>query len=81
MVAQEEAPLEVVSRRASRGMPAPPASASQPGVGARVASGPVTSIVRIAAAVVGAVVVANVIAAYPAWRAARVPTAEALRVE
>jgi putative ABC transport system permease protein len=46
-----------------------------------VASGPVTPAVGIASAVLGAVIVANMIAVYPAWREARVPTAEALRVE
>jgi ABC-type antimicrobial peptide transport system permease subunit len=46
-----------------------------------VPSGPETSAVGIAAAALGAVVVANLIAAYPGWRAARLPTAEALRVE
>lgn len=46
-----------------------------------VASGPVTPLLGVTATVLGAVVVANVIAAYPAWRAARLPTAEALRVE
>jgi ABC-type lipoprotein release transport system permease subunit len=42
---------------------------------------PVTSVSAIAAAALGAVIVANMLAAYPAWRAARVPTAEALRAE
>jgi len=46
-----------------------------------VPSGPVTPLVSIAAAVLGAVAVANLIAIYPAWRTARVQTAQALRVE
>jgi ABC-type antimicrobial peptide transport system permease subunit len=46
-----------------------------------VVSGPVTPLMGITAAVLGAVVVANAIAAFPAWSAARLPTAEALRVE
>lgn len=46
-----------------------------------VASAPVTPIVPLALAVVGALVVANLVAAYPGWRAARIPTAVALRVE
>jgi ABC-type lipoprotein release transport system permease subunit len=33
------------------------------------------------AAIVGVLVVANLVAAISAWRAARLPTAEALRVE
>jgi putative ABC transport system permease protein len=46
-----------------------------------VVSEPVTPLMGITAAVLGAVVVANAIAAFPAWSAARLPTAEALRVE
>lgn len=46
-----------------------------------VVSGPVTPLLGITLTVLGATVTANVIATYPAWRAARVPTAEALRVE
>jgi putative ABC transport system permease protein len=46
-----------------------------------VASPPVTSIVGIGAAILGAVTAANLIAAYPAWRVARQPTAIALRVD
>lgn len=46
-----------------------------------VVSRPETSAMGIAAAALGALVVANVIAAYPGWRAARLPTAEALRAE
>ena len=46
-----------------------------------VASESVTSVIGIAASVLGAILIANLIAAYPARRAARIPTAEALRVE
>jgi len=46
-----------------------------------VASGPVTPFLGVALTVLGAVVVANLIAIYPAWRAARAPTVQALRVE
>ena len=46
-----------------------------------VVSRPETSAMGIVAAALGAVIVANMIAVYPAWRAARVPTAEALRAE
>ena len=46
-----------------------------------VVSRPETSAIGIAAAAIGALVAANMIAVYPAWRAARLPTAEALRAE
>ena len=46
-----------------------------------VASPPATPIVAVTAIVVVAVLLANLIAAYPAWRAAREPTGVALRVE
>ncbi|MGI9031227.1 MAG: FtsX-like permease family protein, partial [Ilumatobacteraceae bacterium] len=46
-----------------------------------VASPPVTPLLWLAVIAVGVVVVANLVAAYPAWRAAREPTARALRVE
>jgi ABC-type lipoprotein release transport system permease subunit len=46
-----------------------------------VASGPVIPLAVVASVTVGAVVIANVVAAIPAWRAAHIPTAEALRVE
>ena len=46
-----------------------------------VASPPATPIVEVTAIVVGAVLLANLVAAYPAWRAAREPTGVTLRVE
>ena len=46
-----------------------------------VASPPVTPVAWLLAIVAGIVVLANLVAAYPAWRAARRPTARALRVE
>jgi len=46
-----------------------------------VASPPTTPLLWLAVVVIGVVAVANLVAAYPAWRAAREPTARALRVE
>jgi len=46
-----------------------------------VASPPTTPVLWLAVIVIGVVVVANLVAAYPAWRAAREPTARALRAE
>jgi hypothetical protein len=46
-----------------------------------VASGPVVPLVPVAGAIVIALVLANLAAAVPAWRASRVAPAEALRVE
>ena len=46
-----------------------------------VASGPVVPLVAVGGVVVALVVLANVVVAWPAWRAARVAPAEALRVE
>ena len=46
-----------------------------------VASPPVTPLLWLAVIVVTVVAVANLVAAYPAWAAAREPTAHALRVE
>ncbi len=58
-------------------------NASAFAIGAAIvgASGPVTPLLGVTSGVLGALVVAIVIAAYPAWRAARLPTAAALRVE
>ena len=46
-----------------------------------VASGPVVPLMVVTAVMAGAIVFANLIAAFPAWRAARIGPAEALRVE
>jgi len=46
-----------------------------------VVSPPVTPLVPLVLAIAGALVVANLVAVFPGWRAARIPTARALRVE
>jgi len=46
-----------------------------------VASNPVTSFAGIALAALGALAIANLIAAYSGWRAVRLPTAKTLRAE
>ena len=51
--------------------------ASRLGVG----SPPETPLIPVAAIVVGVLIAANLVAAVPAWRAGRIPTAEALRAE
>ena len=46
-----------------------------------VASNPVTPLVGMTLAALAALAIANLIAAYPGWRAAQLPTAQALRAE
>jgi ABC-type lipoprotein release transport system permease subunit len=46
-----------------------------------VASNPVTPLVGMTLAALATLAIANLIAAYPGWRAARLPTAQALRAE